>query len=77
MNIWMTFKDLKKKKLLKKEDFYSMLNEEKISDRDYEHVKIVWSEFEMKAMGDYHNFYLNTDVLSIADVFEQFRKMCL
>ena len=38
---------------------------------------MVWKEFNMKMMGDYHNHYLQTDVLLLADVFEEFRSACL
>lgn len=31
----------------------------------------------MKTMGDYHDLYLTTDVLLLADVFEEFRSICL
>ena len=61
-------------KLPKREDFYSLLREELVSYGDYEHA---WSESEMKAMGDYHDLYLKTDVLLLADVFEEFRNVWL
>ena len=56
-----------------KEAFYSKLTREDISDTDYQHAQRVWKEFDCKTMGDYHDLYLRTDVLLLADVFETFR----
>ena len=64
-------------KLPPKEAFYSLLNDEGISDEDYKHAQNVWKEFRMKSMRDYHDLYLKTDVLLLADAFEEFRKVCL
>ena len=60
-----------------KEAFYSRLTGEGISDEDYERVKKVWELFDMKILQDYHDLYNVTDVLLLADVFENFRNICM
>jgi len=57
--------------------FYSQLTEEHISDEDYQHALNVFSSFDMENLGDYHDLYLASDVLLLADVFENFRSICM
>ena len=63
--------------LLEKEEFYSNVNMEDITDADYMHAKIASKDFEIKKLGEYHDLYLKSDTLLSADVFENFRKICL
>src|SRR6218665_4028159 len=57
--------------------FFSRLTDSSISDEDYKHAQTVWSKFALRTMRDFHDLYLKSDVILLADVFEEFRKMCL
>ena len=70
-------KGLMKQNYLKKEEFYSNLNVENITEAYYMHVKRVCKDFEIKYLGEYHDLHLRSDTLLLADVFESFSKMCL
>ena len=70
-------KRLEETQLPPKSEFYSKLSDSNISDEDYEHAQKVWRGFEMSTMRDYHDLYLELDVLLLADVFENFREICL
>ncbi|XP_022809736.1 uncharacterized protein LOC111346730 [Stylophora pistillata] len=59
-----------------KEAFFSVLSGKGISDEDYTHAQNVWKVFGCKTFRDYHNLYNRSDVLLLADVFENFRKLC-
>ena len=59
------------------EDFYSHLNMEDITDADYAHAKRVCKDFEIKKIGEYHDLYVQSDTLLLADVFENLRNMCI
>ena len=71
------FDRLSETKLPSIKDFYSMLNDEHISLKDYTHAQNVWNHFNCETMRDYHDLYLKSDVLLLADVFENFRDLCL
>ena len=60
-----------------REAFYSKLSGRGISEKDYKHVWNVWNSFNMKTLKEYHELYNITDVLLLADVFENFRDICL
>ena len=49
---------------------------EEIADADYMQAKRVCKDFEIKNSDEYHDLYLKSDALFLADVFENFRKMC-
>ena len=63
-----------------REDFYSHLNMEDIEDIediDYRHGNNVFNNFKLNNLGDYHDLYVQSDTLLLADVFENFRDMCI
>ena len=72
-----SLEQFKENKLPPKESFYSTLTREDISDEDYQHAQKVWEAFEIKSMEGYLELYNETDVLLLADVFENFRIICL
>ena len=41
------------------------------------HAQKVWEVFEIKNLGEYHDLYVQSDTLLLADVYENFRNMCL
>ena len=59
-----------------KELFYSVLNDQHITNGEYDHARKVWETFNLKNIGEYHDLYLKSDALLLADVFESFKKTC-
>ena len=60
-----------------KSDFYSSLNMLEISGIDYRHAKKVFDKFNIKNLGEYHHLYVQNDTSLLADVFENFRDICI
>ena len=52
-----------------KKSFYRELNLEDISNKDYLHAQKVWDVFQIRNLGEYHDLYVQTDTLLLADVF--------
>ena len=74
MDSWNKFSE---DRLPSKDKFYSKLNMSDVSDKGYDHARLVWSEFKIKNMGEYHDLYLLTDTILLANVFESFRSVCM
>lgn len=55
------------------EKFHNDLNDEKCEKYAYDFAQQVWSEFNCQTFADYHDLYLKSDILILADVFEKFR----
>ena len=60
-----------------KEAFYSELNLEDITDKDYVYAQKVWKVFGINNLGEYHDLYVQCDTLLLADAFEKFRDTCI
>ena len=74
MDSWERFNETS---LPDKKAFYSELYLEDITDKDYTHAKKVFEEFNLKSLGYYHDLYVQSDTLLLADVFENFRNKCI
>ena len=74
MDDWSIFAE---EKLPDNSDFYSSLNMEEISGIDYRHAEKVLNKFNIKNLGEYHDLYVQSDTLLLADIFENFRNMCI
>ena len=71
-----SFEKFEETELPEKEKFYSSLCGKGITDEEYHHAQEVWEKFKCQNLGDYHDLYVTTDALLLADVFENLRKVC-
>ena len=74
MDNWERFNETS---LPNKESVHSNLNMENIDDIDYRHGNNVFKRFKLNNLGEYHDLYVQSDTLLLADVFENFRNKCL
>ena len=74
MDAWEKFNEIS---LPSKENFYSNVNMEDINDIDYRHANNVFKVFRLENLGKYYDLYVQSDTLLLADVFINFRNMCL
>ena len=72
MDSWERFNETS---LPDKEVFYSNLNMEDVTDVDHRNAKRVFKDLSNKNLGDYHDLYIQSDTLLLADVFENFSNM--
>ena len=70
MDNWDKFKEISLPSI---KHFYSNLDMSGVSDTDYKHACSIWREFGIRNMGEYHDLYLRTDVILLANVFKSFR----
>ena len=74
MNSW---EKMEETQLPPKEAFFSKLSDSGIEDDKYAHAQEVWKTFGCQTLGDYHDLYMKSDVLLLADIFENFRDVCM
>ena len=74
MDNWERFNETS---LPSKESFYGTLNTENIENIDYRHGNNVFNKFKLNNLGEYHDLYVQSDTLLLANVFENFRNMCI
>ena len=74
MDNWNKFEETESPSIDK---FYSNLNLKNFSKDEYKHAQQVWKDFNIKNLGEYHDLYVQADTAQLADIFEQFRTLCL
>ena len=71
-----SFARFDERQLPHKQAFNDLL-QEATSEEYFAHAMNVWTSFDMKTFGEYHDLYLKTDTLILCNVFENFRSFCL
>ena len=74
MSSWDRFEEMQLPPI---EAFYGKLSLSSISSDDYQHAQRVWKEFRIHNLGDYHDLYLRTNVVLLANMYNAFRETCL
>lgn len=74
MDSWEKFKETS---LPEKSAFFNDLTGLPLTDNDYSHAQKVWETFDIQNLGEYHDFYVQLDILLLSDTFENFRSLCL
>ena len=73
MNTWIAGKDLMKHHYQIKNLFTVNYIKKDITNEECAHAQKVWKVFKIKILGEYHNVYVQSNTLLLADVFENFR----
>ena len=78
MNTWIVGKGLMKPHFqIKKLFTLNYIQTMKITDEDYIRAQKVFESFKLKKLGGYHDLYVQSDTLLLADLFEIFRNKCI
>ena len=72
-----SFERFEETSLPPREEYYNDLGKSHITDDEYEFAQKVWNTFQLKNMGELHDLYMETDVVLLADIFENFRDFSL
>ena len=72
-----SFDKFEETSLPEKSKFYNDLKKKHISDEDYAFIQKLWDTFQLRNLGELHDLYMETDVLLLTDVFEEFRNFSL
>ena len=68
-----SWKRLNETSLPNKKTFYSEMYLEGITDKEYIDAQKVFEELGLKSKGDYHDLFVQSDTLLLADLFENYR----